>query len=176
MLPPLEQLLPQAFRHETHRRAVAAPQAVVRAAIERVDLHDLPLTRLLMGIRSLGRWRGTGKAIDALPPRVVAEDDDSLLMTLAIHRRARRTEFPTVDHLNGYAEPGWLVIGMDLRVTAEGERSLISTQTAVRATDPGTRRIFAAYWFLIRAGSGLIRRELLRAIARRAEAPRTAPS
>ena len=37
------------------------------------------------------------------------------------------------------------------------------------ATDPGTRARFRVYWTIIRAGSGLIRRDMLRAVARRAE-------
>jgi hypothetical protein len=40
----------------------------------------------------------------------------------------------------------------------------------VLATGPRARRSFGAYWLLIRAGSGLIRREILRAVAHRAEA------
>jgi hypothetical protein len=37
------------------------------------------------------------------------------------------------------------------------------------ATDPRTRRAFAVYWFFICAGSGAIRREVLRIVAHRAE-------
>jgi hypothetical protein len=46
---------------------------------------------------------------------------------------------------------------------------VLSTETRILATDPRTRRSFAAYWFLIRAGSGAIRREVLRVVAGRAE-------
>ena len=37
------------------------------------------------------------------------------------------------------------------------------------ATDARSRRRLALYWLLIRGGSGLIRREVLRVVARRAE-------
>jgi len=46
---------------------------------------------------------------------------------------------------------------------------LLSTETRVLATDPKTRRTFAAYWCVIRPGSSVIRRELLKVVARRAE-------
>jgi hypothetical protein len=49
--------------------------------------------------------------------------------------------------------------------------SLLSTETRVFATDPVTRRRFAAYWRVIYPGSALIRIEWLRAIRRRAEGP-----
>ena len=38
------------------------------------------------------------------------------------------------------------------------------------ATDLRTRARFGLYWLAIRCGSGLIRRDMLRAVARRAEA------
>ena len=47
--------------------------------------------------------------------------------------------------------------------------TLLSTETRVLATDPRTRRAFAAYWLFIRAGSGAIRREVLSIVAHRAE-------
>ena len=40
-------------------------------------------------------------------------------------------------------------------------------KTRILATDPGTRRSFAAYWFLIRPGSSAIRREVLAVVAHR---------
>jgi hypothetical protein len=46
---------------------------------------------------------------------------------------------------------------------------LLSTETRVLATDPKTRRAFAAYWHVIRPGSSAIRREVLKVVARRAE-------
>jgi len=47
--------------------------------------------------------------------------------------------------------------------------TFLSTETRVVATDARTRRAFAAYWLVIRPGSGAIRRELLRVVARRSE-------
>jgi hypothetical protein len=47
--------------------------------------------------------------------------------------------------------------------------TLLETETRVLATGPRAKRAFAAYWLVVRPGSGLIRRELLRAVARRAE-------
>jgi hypothetical protein len=79
-----------------------------------------------------------------------------------------------------FDEPGWVKVAMDLRVEPERGGTRILTETRVLATDAVARRSFGAYWLLIRAGSGLIRRDLLRGIARRAEASgardRPAPS
>jgi hypothetical protein len=41
---------------------------------------------------------------------------------------------------------------------------VLTTETRVLGTDRRTRRLFAVYWFVIRGGSGLIRRVWLRGI------------
>jgi len=58
---------------------------------------------------------------------------------------------------------------MEFRLQSTPLGTLLSTETRVLATDPRTRQVFAAYWLFIRAGSGAIRREVLRIVARRAE-------
>jgi hypothetical protein len=76
-----------------------------------------------------------------------------------------------------FAEPGWAKGAMSFQLTPIAEGTLLAAETRVRLTDPASRRAFAPYWFLIQAGgAGLIRLELLRAIARRAEATAVAAS
>lgn len=71
-----------------------------------------------------------------------------------------------------FAEPGWLKYGMEWRLSPLPDgRTFIETCTLCEATDASARRRFTAYWLLIRAGSGLIRRELITAIRRLATAP-----
>lgn len=67
----------------------------------------------------------------------------------------------------GFAVPGWAKMALNFRVSA-GE---LTTETRVQLTDQRSRRAFARYWLLIRPFSGLIRREWLAAIARRASRP-----
>lgn len=77
----------------------------------------------------------------------------------------RRAETPvSVDAFEQYAEPGFLKLAISF---AALDGSLV-TETRVLATNAGARRLFAVYWFAIRAGSGLIRRVWLRAIVSRA--------
>jgi hypothetical protein len=51
----------------------------------------------------------------------------------------------------------------------DGQTSELTTETRVLCADAATRRRFLPYWTLIRPGSGLIRRSMLRAIKRTAE-------
>jgi hypothetical protein len=48
--------------------------------------------------------------------------------------------------------------------------TLLTTETRIRCADGATRASFRRYWRVIRPGSGLIRRMMLRDIRRRAEA------
>lgn len=78
---------------------------------------------------------------------------------------------PALDaaELRAFAAPGWVKVGYDFVLRADGARTLLSTETRVEATDARTGVLFGAYWTLIRLGSGLIRRDMLRAVARGAE-------
>lgn len=72
--------------------------------------------------------------------------------------------------LRDFREPGWTKAAFDFVLTPEGGGTCLATETRVTATDARTRVIFGVYWAAIRAGSGLIRRDMLRAVRRRAEA------
>ena len=64
----------------------------------------------------------------------------------------------------GLAQAVW-----NFRVTPNGAGTELSTETRVRCGDEATRRQFGRYWRIIRPGSGLLRRSLLRHIRSRAE-------
>ena len=57
----------------------------------------------------------------------------------------------------------------NFRVEPSRDGTLLSTETRVRCGDRETRRSFLRYWRLVRPGSGLIRRSLLRQIRASAE-------
>jgi hypothetical protein len=69
-----------------------------------------------------------------------------------------------------FAEDGCVKGAWNIRVegVAEG-RTRLSTETRVQAFGPSARRKFRIYWSVIAPFSGLIRRGLLRGVARRAE-------
>lgn len=58
----------------------------------------------------------------------------------------------------------------NFRVVETGSKACeLSTETRVLCASPEVRRRFLPYWWLVRPGSGLIRREMLRAIRDQAE-------
>jgi len=75
-----------------------------------------------------------------------------------------------------FNEPGQvkLVISFSCRLLRPG-LTRVTTQTRVHCLDADALRRFTSYWYLIRPVSGLIRRRMLKAIARRCASPTTEP-
>ena len=69
-----------------------------------------------------------------------------------------------------FREPGFAKAVTSFEVFPDDSGSRLVTETRVEGTDARARRLFALYWLLIRPGSGLIRRSLLRAVRRRCSA------
>jgi hypothetical protein len=177
----LDAALPRWDVAERHARIVLAPPDGVWQALRDVSMRDLPVTRGLMRLRLAGR-SSTGardrNVLDALPPGELARrEPHELLLGLVAPTSLRVDVQPVaalrpvdVDDLTRPLPDGWVRIGMDFRLTPVGRATRLVTETRVCATGPKAKRRFATYWLVIRPGSGLIRRELLRAVARRAEA------
>lgn len=177
----LDDVVPAPDVFERHQRHVAAPPGAVWNALLAVRLEDSPLSRALMGVRTLPD-RLTRKARPATVSGRFLEHGPIPVLGMDVERRIvaggllqpwkLRGGAPpphlTADELRAFAEPGWAKCGMDFVLEPDGAGTLLRTETRVRATDPATRRRFGLYWLLIRAGSGLIRRELLRATERAA--------
>jgi hypothetical protein len=180
----LDQLLPVPHFRERHGRRIAAPPAAVWAALHELRLRDVALSRLLMGIRLLpvrltGRNEAvrmvSGRFLEEGPVPVLAADPQRALVAGGVMQPWKLTggeDPPELDAaaLHAFAEPGWVKVGFDLVLEPDGAGTRLWTETRVTATDPRTRTRFGYYWLAIRLGSGLIRRDMLRAVARRAEA------
>jgi hypothetical protein len=166
--------MPVYDRREVHSRGIAAPAANVWDAVHELTAGELRLMRALMGLRTLGRGGGdSGRTVldgfERMGFRRVAEDPGRELVIAGIGRfwkpsgGLRRVEGP--EQFTGFEEPGYAKVAFNFRL-AEGR---LSTETRIAGTDAHARRRFGLYWLLIRPGSGLIRREWLRALDRRAQ-------
>ncbi len=112
--------------------------------------------------------------LDVTPIPVLFSERPRVVISAGLSQAWRLLGGLTPPHLDAaalraWSQPGWIKVAMEFRLECTAAGTRLSTETRILATDPRTRRSFAAYWFLIRPFSGLIRRELLRSIARRAE-------
>lgn len=134
--------------------------------------------RALMGLRTLGRGDGGGErtvleGFERMGFRQVAEEPGEELVIAGIGRfwkpsgGLRRVK--DQEHFTHFEEPGYAKVAFNFRL-ADG---VLTTETRIAGTDAHARRRFGLYWLLIRPGSGLIRREWLHALDRRAQAAHT---
>ena len=172
------------FRERHSLRMRATPERIHEAIVS-VTADEIFLFHTLIRIRQLGR---------PLPPSIlsvpretplheiatrttfaVLADQLRELVTATVVARPKGSSRPTTaaDILAVRSRPGYAIATMNWTIAPQADGTcLVSTETRVHATDTGTRIRFAAYWLLIRAGSGFMRRMWLRAIRRRAEGPR----
>ncbi|MBJ7604038.1 MAG: hypothetical protein JF888_12725 [Candidatus Dormibacteraeota bacterium] len=68
-----------------------------------------------------------------------------------------------------FRRPGFVLMATSFELEAVSEGTRLTTETRVQPTDATAARAFRPYWWAIRVGSGLIRRDVLHAVRRRAE-------
>ncbi len=173
----LDTLLPTWQFRERHRRTTSSPASALLAAAEQVTWAEIPVMRVLMRLRSVGRLPLVAhhRVLDdmaALGFTVVGRTSDELVLA-ALGRpwAPGRTRAPRLAEQADpagffvhFAAPGWAKMIANFKVRG-GE---LTTETRVMLTDERSRRAFGRYWLLIRPFSGLIRRRWLAAIVRRA--------
>lgn len=168
----LDELLPTCDRREIHQRRMAAPQDATWAAVRETETGELKVTAALMALRSLGRSRhGSApvlRSFERMGFRVLAEEPGREIVIAGIGRfwtpsgGLRRVDGR--EHFLSFAEPGYAKTAFNFLL----DDGVLSTETRIAGTDARATRLFGLYWLAVRPGSGLIRREWLRAIDRRA--------
>lgn len=167
--------MPEYDRREVHRRRIDAPADAIWAAAKELRGDEMTVMRALMGVRTLGRGHRTGdrtvlSAFRGMGFRLIGEEPERELVVAGIGRfwlpSGGLREVESSEQFAAFAEPRYAKVAFNFRLAGE----TLSTETRIAATDAAARRRFGAYWLLVRPGSGLIRREWLRAIEKRAQA------
>ena len=189
----LDDLMPVYDVVERHHTAVRAAPTTVFVAIRSFDLSNSLLTRALLLVRSvpsvliaLVRSPRTALAepralraelrfadFEGAGFRVIAERPPEELVIGVLGkfwtvRGGARSDVSAAQFAAGPPQ-GYALAGWNFTVVPQRDgTSRLSTETRVWCA-PDVRAKFRAYWLVIRPGSGLIRREILRAIRREAE-------
>jgi hypothetical protein len=180
----LDDVVPSPQYRMCHSRVVRARPAVVWEELDHLPMSALPVGRALEGLRLLparlsGRrhQRLVGRTfLEVTPIPVLFSLRPRVIISAGLSQAWRLlggSTPPVLDAaaLRAWTEPGWIKVAMEFRLECIAAGTLLSTETRISAWDPRTHRAFAAYWLVIRGSSGAIRREVLRAVALRAESP-----
>ncbi len=155
----LDSFLPSYEFGTRHELAVDADAARADRALRELTFGEVPLVRGLLFARGLGTRRGTDRVLATMVPRATVVEDvpgEGVIVALSgqfWRVRGRGPEPPATAVVDFRARPG-----------------RISTETRVHVPHPVSRRKFGRYWRVVRPFSGLIRRQILKAAKRRAEA------
>jgi hypothetical protein len=174
--PILDEVMPEYDVHEVHSLWVPAAPAAAYQAVLAVSAREVRLFRPLMQLRSAGRLE---RLIDERAPLLgemqkigfmpLGEKPSEEIVVGAIGRfwSPLGNKPVVVEDFAAFTEPGYAKAVLNFAVQADGEGSRITTETRVTGTDTAAKRKFRRYWWVIRAGSGAIRRSWLKAIRRR---------
>ncbi|MBB5933350.1 hypothetical protein [Streptomyces zagrosensis] len=171
----LDRFMPEHDFRSRYSRRIAADPVTTWDAFQELTAEELHITQVLIGIRSLGTVRLSGRVSSAAPvPLLTSGTGEEVRGKIAKFWHVRPEVAPIEDGdpeaFVNFVEPGWAKTVTGARVVAEGDGSVLTIETRVRCTDERSRLIFAAYWLAIRAGgAGLVRLEMLQAVARRVE-------
>ena len=158
-LSPLDEFMPEYEFAERHAISIAAEAADVDLALRGVTFGDVPLMRVLLFLRGIGRPAADETVLRAISRRArTLEDVPGEGIVLSLGGRFWRVR-------GGGDEPPAAAV-IDFRVK-EGR---LTTETRVHVDHLPSRRKFARYWRVIRPFSALTRILVLRAAKRRAEA------
>lgn len=170
----LDDFLPACDFVERHQIVCRASASQTWRALHEADLADSRLARALIALRGL-----------EAPPRLTLD-------ALIASGFAVLAEWPERELVMGLAGRFWTPSGGRIATDAAAFRgpippgtaraawnflaeprsdgtTLLRTETRIACADTAARRRFRAYWFVIRPGSELIRRAILRAIRAHAE-------
>jgi hypothetical protein len=176
----LDQAMPEYQWVERHSARVHARPEQVMEAVRHSTLGDMRSLDTLIKIRAavlrapapaVGTWREK-PVLDAFAAAGIESGEHELVVFWAANlREMRRPDLRTAQELVAYREPGSVKIAFDFEAEPAGDGwSTVSTETRVLSLDEATGRGMGRYWRLIVPGSGLLRRQWLDAIRRRAEA------
>jgi hypothetical protein len=183
----LDDVMPEYQFFERHSARIHARPEQVMQAVRQSTFGDMKSLVTLLKIRGGAlRIHDTGdflqdkRVLDAFSASgyVSGGSDHEIVMCGGANVRAKRSlAVRTLQEFADYREQGTVKMAYDFFVEdAGGGWSTISTETRVRALDDLTRRGMARYWRLIVPGSGLLRRQWLDGIKKRAESMPNPPS
>jgi hypothetical protein len=157
-----------------HERCVAVPAATAWAALQRADLGDSPVTRALLTLRGLRRPGARRLTLATLPDagfvRLDERPDGEVAFGLVgrFWTPSGGRHRITAGEFRDFARPGYAKAVWTFSVAEQAGTTRLATETRVACTDRASRRRFRIYWALVGPFSGLIRRAMLRAVAREA--------
>ncbi len=174
----IDEFLPNYDIRERRRIEVNAPIGITYATARRLDISEARLSMILFRLRGIpvGKDHGDRFDIDSFQKMrfiLLGEKmNEEILLGLVGRFWTPAGELQRLDR-DGYLkfrQPGYAKAAWNFSLTKGTDRStLLETETRVYCIDEASRKRFRIYWFFIGGFSGVIRREILKAVKKKAE-------
>lgn len=174
----IDEFLPDYDIRKRHRIEVHAPIDITYATARQLDISEARLSMILFRLRGIpvGKDHGDRFDIDNFEKTrfiLLGEKmNEELLLGLVGRFWTPTGELQRLDR-DGYLnfnQPGYAKAAWNFSLIERTDRStFLETETRVYCTDEVSRKWFRIYWFFIGGFSGVIRREILKAIKKKAE-------
>ena len=162
----LSEVLPEYDVRKRHAIGLDAPPVRVWDAIHETTLGDLRIARTLFRLRGLPSAHDRG-ILELEGFQRLAEEPGRELVVGGVGKPwSPRGGLVRGADPRTFREPGYAL--MALNITHDG--TTLATETRVLCNDPHSRRLFRLYWLVVGPFSGIVRKDWLRAIARRTAA------
>jgi hypothetical protein len=157
--------------NEVHRTIIDAPPEVIYRLAQDLDFSDSWIIQMLFFLRGLPAKEISIKRLGDQKFTILEEVPNKEVMIGLIGefwKPSGNLQFFTAETFSTFKGPYAKATWNFMLESKEG-KTVLSTETRIACPDPKTKKAFARYWFVIGPFSGLIRKEMLRAIRVKAE-------
>ncbi len=169
----IDEFLPKYDFIETHDIKIRASSETVFDVMDKINLCESPIIRALFFLRGLPNRKLRLRDLKKSGFEILGKSENKeLLLGLAGKFWTLRGDMQDVnaDNFREFDKKGFAKAVWNFSIDAKGNESLLTTETRIRCLDDVSRRSFGFYWTFIQPFSGLIRREMLKIVKKKAEA------
>lgn len=170
----IDEFMPKYDFIETHDIEIRASREKVFDLINKIDLSDSIIIRTLLFLRGMPSDKHL-KISDLRKSNfeiLGVRENRELLVGLAgkFWTPYGNLQKINADNFREFDKEGFAKAVWNFSVVGNSDETRLTTETRVRCLDDASRRSFGFYWTFIQPFSGLIRREMLRIVKKKAEA------
>jgi hypothetical protein len=168
----IDLFLPEYDFSETHDVKIRASAENVFRALNEVDLCESTIVRWLFRLRGLPTEKTTLREMHKMRFETLGEEENKeILLGLAGRFWTLMGDLKKInsDNFREFNEKGFAKAVWNFSLDASGGETRLTTETRIKCLDAESRKSFGFYWTFIQPFSGLIRKEMLKTIKKKAE-------
>ena len=169
----LKKYLPQYHYSSKHKIKISATPEKIFELTDRLDMSGSPLIRFLFRLRGMPSrmLNREGLQSDKFIELERTSPQEIIIGLIGQFWKPNGNlrSFTPAEFIS-FQEPGFLKAVWNFQLIPQSATStLLTTETRIQCMDNEAQKKFSRYWLLIRPFSGIIRKEILRVIKRKAE-------